>query len=211
MQILTICVGMIETNCYVAYDPESLAGCIIDPGDQADRIIGQINQVGIKPQLVLLTHAHADHIGAVNEIMKEFGISYYAGKGEEKLLSSATENFSAMYGTPITLSEPKRLLDDGDVISCASIDFIVYSTPGHSPGGVCYHHDNIVFCGDTLFNGSVGRTDFPGCSHELLIDSISQKLLTLPDETICYPGHGPATTIGDERRHNPFITGSHYV
>ncbi len=202
---------MIDTNCYLVYDRSGGAGVIIDPGDEAERIIAETRRSGFAPRAVLLTHGHGDHIGAVAEVVGQLGIPVYAGKGEEQLLNSAEANFSAQIGLPVTCPPCERLLDDGETVSFGDLTFTVLRTPGHSPGGVCYISGRTLFCGDTLFCGSVGRSDFPGCSHQRLIDSITEKLLTLPDDTICYPGHGPTTTIGRERRDNPFLNGSDFV
>ncbi len=211
MEIETIVVSMFETNCYLAYDSKTKEGVIIDPGDEAERIIKKIEDIGMMPKFLLLTHGHGDHIGGVNDILEKYKIPLYAGKGEEVLLDSSEKNMSGSIGAPVTCPMPERLLADGDIIEFGSIKLAVIQTPGHSPGGVCYHSEDILYCGDTLFYGSIGRTDFPGCSHEQLIDSIIRKLMVLPDETVCYPGHGPATSIGFERKNNPFLTGGHFV
>jgi hydroxyacylglutathione hydrolase len=207
MEILTLVVGMFETNCYLVYDRDKSEGVVIDPGDEAERIAGEIERLDFRPKMILLTHGHADHIGAVSEIQEKYDIPLCVGRGEEPLLKSAIENLSALVGRPITVSAPMRLLTDNDTVSFGSVALKILQTPGHSPGGICYYADGIVFCGDTIFSGSVGRTDFPGCSHEQLISSITKKLLVLPDETVCYPGHGPTTSIGDEKRQNPFLRG----
>lgn len=211
MEVVTIVVSMFETNCYLAYDDKSKVGVIIDPGDEADRIIQAVDKYGITPKFVLLTHGHGDHVGAVNDVLTKYAVPFYAGKGEEALLSSAEKNMSAAVGIPVICREPDRLLGNGDSITFGGETLTVIETPGHSPGGVCYVSGDILFCGDTLFYGSVGRTDFPGCSHEKLISSIVDKLMVLPDDTVCYPGHGPATTIGFERKNNPFLTGGYFV
>lgn len=207
MKIETILVSMYQTNCYLVYDENSKEGVIIDPGDEADRIIGEVDKFGINPAALILTHGHGDHIGGVNEVVDKFQIPLFAGKGEEELLASAERNMSSAVGTPVVCPTPERLLVDDDEVNFGAHKFKVIQTPGHSPGGVCYYSDKILFCGDTLFYGSIGRTDFPGCSHEKLIDSIKSKLLVLPDDTVCYPGHGPATSIGFERKCNPFLIG----
>lgn len=211
MQIKTLMVGMIETNCYLVYDRPGGEGVIIDPGAEADRIIAEITRLGFTPRAVLLTHGHGDHIGAVPEIIGRLKLPLYAGKGEESMLASPEENLSAEIGFPVSCTPCERLLTDGEKLVFGSLAFTVLKTPGHSPGGVCYLSDQTLFCGDTLFCGSIGRTDFPGCSHKRLIASITEKLLVLPDDTVCYPGHGPTTTIGDERRDNPFLTGGYFV
>lgn len=211
MKIKTLLVGMIETNCYLAYDRPGGDGVIIDPGDEADRIAAEITRLGFTPKAILLTHGHGDHIGAVPELCRRLNVPLYAGKGEESMLASPEENLSAQIGYPVSCPPCERLLVDGETLAIGSLSFIVIATPGHSPGGVCYLSGKTLFCGDTLFAGSIGRTDFPGCSHKRLIASITDKLLVLPDDIVCYPGHGPTTTIGDERRDNPFLTGGYFV
>ena len=211
MKIETLSVGMFETNCYLVYDEQTRAGLIIDPGAEAERIIEAIKRLNMKPEKIILTHGHGDHIGGVEALIAEYKIPLFIGNGDEELLVSAVSNFSAMYGLEITCPAPDGLYSEGDKVTFSGHTLSVIHTPGHSPGGVCYRSDGIVFCGDTLFFGSVGRTDFPGCSHEKLINSINEKLMTLPDETICYPGHGPATTIGQERKINPFLAGGRFV
>jgi len=211
MEIQTLIVGMFETNCYLAYDPDKSEGVIIDPGDEADRILKEVNQLAFDPKMILLTHGHVDHIGAVTDIQNHFKIPIFAGRGEESLLQSSAGNLSSMIGNPVVISNPEKLLVDGDKISFGSVSMTVMHTPGHSPGGICFYTDGYVFCGDTLFYGSIGRTDFPGCSHEQLLDSINTKLMVLPDDTVCFPGHGPATTIGNEKKHNPFLMGGYFV
>lgn len=211
MEIATLIVSPFETNCYLAWDATSREAVIIDPGDEADRIMAEIDKLRLGVRAVVLTHAHGDHIGAVSQLIERYKIPLFAGKGEEPLLASPAKNFSASFGMPVTCPKPERLLIDGDSISVGKETLTAIQTPGHSPGGMCYLSGSTLFCGDTLFYGSVGRTDFPGCSHKQLIDSIVKKLLILPDETVCYPGHGPATTIGQERKQNPFLNGSYFV
>jgi len=211
MEIATLIVSPFETNCYVIWEDKSLEAAIIDPGDEADRIVQEIERLKVIPKAVVLTHGHGDHIGAVTQLMERYGIPLFAGKGEEELLASPTKNFSASFGLPITCPAPEKLLIEGDTIAIGRLMLTAIPTPGHSPGGMSYLSGKHLFCGDTLFYGSVGRTDFPGCSHKQLIDSIIEKLLVLPDDTVCYPGHGPSTTIGEERKHNPFLNGSYFV
>ncbi|MCP4570421.1 MAG: MBL fold metallo-hydrolase [FCB group bacterium] len=211
MKLEILALGIYQTNCYLLYDEESKEGAIIDPGDEAERIIDRVDNLGFTPQMILLTHGHIDHIGAVNDVKAHYDIPIFAGKGEEKLLASAADNMSAAFGSPVTCPPPDKILAEGEEVNIGSIKLTVIPTPGHSPGGVCFYSGKILICGDTLFYGSVGRTDFPGCSHEKLISSIIEKLLVLPNDTVCYPGHGPATTIGQEKANNPFLTGSHFV
>lgn len=209
MQIKTVVVGIFEVNCYLYWDENSKDGVIIDPGADFETIKSEIENAGFIPKSVLLTHGHGDHIGAVREVMEFYNIPLYAGEGEEQLLTDAHYNMSASMGVNLTTPRPDFLVRDEEIINIGSLQFRVLATPGHSPGGVCYLDEikNLLFCGDTLFFSSVGRTDFPGGSHKQLIDSIHTKLLRLPDSIICYPGHGPATYIGAERINNPFLQG----
>lgn len=209
----TIVVGSFEVNCYLYRLENSKDTVIIDPGADYDRICNVVESKMLNPVAVMLTHGHIDHIAAVGDVMEKYQIPLFAGKGEEQLLSDSTANLSAMWGQPITTPKPKKLLEDSEYISLAGIDFKVLATPGHSPGGVCYLDEkhNVLFTGDTLFYGSIGRTDFPGCSTEQLLDSIKRSILTLPDSIDCYPGHGPATTVGGERINNPFLQGGFFA
>ena len=210
-QILVV--GAYEVNCSLYYDETGMEGVIIDPGADAGLIIDQVKNIGFKPQAVLLTHGHSDHIGAVREVIEEFQIPLYASKDEKELLANPTANMSAFLGLEITSPPADFWLSDEDLISLGPVNLRVLHTPGHSPGGLCFldETENMLFCGDTLFYGSIGRTDFPGCSHEQLIHSIKTKLMTLPDSITCIPGHGPMTTIGGERVNNPFLQGGDYV
>jgi len=210
MEIRALAVSMFETNCYLIYDEKTGEGAVIDPGDEADRIIAEIDQAGFTPKMILLTHGHGDHIGGVEEIMAKYNIPLYAGQGEEKIIESSNKHFPAMFGIEVSCPQPDHLISEGDKITVGSETLSVIVTPGHSPGGVCFLNDKVLFCGDTLFFNSIGRTDLPGGSHSVLIDAIKKKLLVLPEDTICYPGHGPATTIGQERQYNPFLTGNFF-
>lgn len=213
MDIETVVVGEFEVNCYLCYNLDSNKGVIIDPGATASHIIKEVEKIGFEPTAILLTHGHSDHIGAVAKVKEYFNIPLYAGKGEEELLVNPDANLSTALGKEIKSPPPDKLVDDGEYISEGGFDFQVLATPGHSLGGVCYFDEksNNLFCGDTLFYGSIGRTDFPGCSFETLMSSIKEKILTLPDSIVCYPGHGPKTTVGAERSNNPFIRGDYLV
>ena len=127
------------------------------------------------------------------------------------MLVDPVKNLSAFVGTPVATTSPERILEDDELLVLGNLHFRVIATPGHSPGGVCFliEEQGVIFCGDTLFYGSIGRTDFPGCSTEQLLTSIKRKILTLPDNVVCYPGHGPSTTVGAERVNNPFLTGAY--
>lgn len=207
----TLVVGPYEVNCYLFWDDMTRDGVIIDPGADGGTVVQAIAHYGITPRAVLLTHGHGDHIGAVREVMEKFDLPLYAAAKEVPLLTSPAANLSAFMGQAITTPKPDVALGDEQVVAWGPLQLRVLATPGHSPGGICFldETDGVLFCGDALFQGSIGRTDLPGCSHETLIESIQKKILTLPDTVICYPGHGPHTTVGAERRTNPFLSGGY--
>ncbi len=197
MILKVLVVGPFATNCYVVGSEPAKQGMIIDPAAEAKAILDAVHQLGISISLIVVTHTHIDHIGAVREIKREtnadFALHEAEGRGIAQVISR--------------LPQPDRLLKDGDTIDIGDLHFLVLHTPGHSPGGISLLGHGVVFCGDTLFKLGIGRTDLPGCSHNQLISSIQSKLMVLPDETIVLPGHGPWTTIGDERRMNSFLLG----
>jgi len=207
MKLETIVVGDFAVNCYIYFSEESKSGIIIDPGADPDQIIKKVDSLGIKLMAILLTHGHCDHIGAVADIKERYEIPIYIGKGEELLLKDTTENGSALLGQPFTAPDADFLFEDETPYSFGDISLRVLFTPGHSRAGVCFldETEGILFCGDTLFQSSIGRTDLPGGSFKTLIDSIQKKILPLPDGIVCLPGHGPSTTVGAERRNNPFF------
>ncbi len=213
MTLKTLVVGPFQVNCYLYWDESSGDGLIIDPGADGALIIDSVSKAGFKPKAILLTHGHADHIAAVAPVKDEYNLPLYVGDGEQKLLSNPSANVSAFFADPIVAPPADFLLADEQIVEIGSISLRVLKTPGHSPGGVCYLDESqgILFCGDTLFYGSIGRTDFPGCSHQTLIKSINDKIMKLPDAVICYPGHGPETTVGNERLNNPFLRGDYFV
>jgi hydroxyacylglutathione hydrolase len=213
MILKTLVVGPFQVNCYLYWDETSSDTVIIDPGAEDDRIIEQITQANLEPKAILLTHGHGDHIAAVAAVKDRYQIPLYIGRGEEELLANPSANVSELFANPIVAPPADHLLDDEQLLTAGTISLRVLKTPGHSPGGVCYFDETqgFLFCGDTLFYGSVGRTDFPGCSHERLIASIDDKILKLPDNVVCYPGHGPETTVGAERVNNPFLRGDYFV
>lgn len=209
MKLNTIVVGPFEVNCYLYWDEQTRDGVIIDPGLDEHVIIDSVNKSGMTPKAILLTHGHGDHIAAVKPVKDHFDLPLYVGRGDKELLRSPSANVSELIGQPIVAPEPDHLVDDEQTLAIGSLRFTVLATPGHTPGGVCYLDEeaNLVFTGDSLFWGSIGRTDLPGGSLNTLLDSIKTKLLKLPDGITCYPGHGPRTTIGAEKSQNPFLTG----
>jgi hydroxyacylglutathione hydrolase len=207
----TLVVGPYEVNCYLFWDEATQEGVIIDPGADAGAIVQAVTEYRIAPRAVLLTHGHGDHIGAVREVMNRFDLPLYASADEVPLLTSAAANLSAFMGQAMTTPKPDVTPADEQLIVLGAVQCRVLATPGHSPGGICFldETDGVLFCGDVLFQGSIGRTDLPGASHDTLITSIQKKILILPDTVICYPGHGPRTTVGAERRTNPFLLGGY--
>jgi len=213
MELRTIIVGSFQVNCYLYWDPATGDGVIIDPGDEADRVLAAVDAAGFTPMAVLLTHGHVDHIAGVNDVLGRLPVPLYCGRGEEALLTNPSANMSAALGRGVTTPSPDKTFGDEESVRAGSVTLRVLATPGHSPGGVCYldEREGILFCGDTLFDGSIGRTDLHGGSMSTLLNSIRSKIMTLPDEIICYPGHGPNTTVGTERTSNPFLVGGYYA
>jgi hydroxyacylglutathione hydrolase len=201
----TITVGGIEMNCYLIGDDKG--AILIDPGEDAAPIIEKLKERAAKVAMIVLTHGHIDHIGAIPEVKKYTGAPVAIHSEDAVMLTDAMANLSAFFDTPFTTESADKLLKDGDEIAAGNVRLTVLFTPGHTPGGISLYEANAgaVFTGDALFAGSIGRTDFPNASHEQLIESIEEKLLVLPDDTIVYPGHGPQTTIGAEKEENPWL------
>jgi glyoxylase-like metal-dependent hydrolase (beta-lactamase superfamily II) len=197
---------MLETNCYVVWDAESREALIIDPGGNPEIIMDCIRENDLMVKGIVDTHGHADHIAANRILRDQLNCPIIVHELDAGYLVDPRYNLSEFIGVYDPIS-PKadRLVKDGDEISIGQILFRVIHTPGHTPGGICLLYGSSLFAGDTLFAGSVGRSDFPGGSHSRLIQSIREKLLPLPDATIVYTGHGPDTTIGEERECNPFL------
>lgn len=201
--------GPLQTNCYVLSNHEQ--ECIIfDPGEEAAKLIQYIQTKKLKPLAVLLTHAHFDHIGALDEIRDFFKIPAYIHEKEAKWLLDPALNGSQLFpGEPIRLKPADNILATETVLKIGSFSFKLFETPGHSPGSISYYLEEkeMVFSGDVLFKGSIGRTDLPGGNHDQLMRSIHEKLLILSEDTLVLSGHGPVTTIGDEMESNPFLNG----
>ncbi|MFH1438456.1 MAG: MBL fold metallo-hydrolase [Pseudomonadota bacterium] len=183
-------VGFIQANCYVLACDETREGLVIDPGDEVSRIMKQIEKDGLKIRTILITHGHVDHIGGAQGLKEKTGAPVWIHELDAKALPF----------------EPDGLLEDGQELAIGKVKVSVIHTPGHSPGGVSFHAPGAVFTGDTLFEGSIGRTDLRGGSHKTLIQSVVKRIFPLGDELRVYPGHGPRSTIGEERRHNPFFS-----
>ncbi|MDP8242468.1 MAG: MBL fold metallo-hydrolase [Candidatus Hinthialibacter antarcticus] len=205
LQTITLAVGPLQSNCYLLFDDETQNAVVIDPGADGPQIEAAIRERGLTPLMVLNTHGHGDHIAANGHIKDAFDVPLMIHGGDAPMLTDPEKNLSIFLGTPITSPAADRELNDGDSLEFGDHAIRVYHTPGHSPGGVSFYIGNLLFPGDALFKQSVGRSDLPGASHEVLIAGIRNQLLVLPDDTIVYPGHGPATTIGDEKLDNPFL------
>ncbi|MCD6232020.1 MBL fold metallo-hydrolase [Candidatus Aerophobetes bacterium] len=206
MIIKKLIVGELLVNCYILISKKNRKAIIIDPGDEAEKILKVINEERLKVIYVINTHAHIDHTGGNDIIREETGASLLIHFLENNSLRNPFLNLSIMMSNKgKKFLPPTRTLEDGDKIEVEEILLRVLHTPGHTPGSICLYNGKEVFTGDTLFAGSVGRVDLPMGNREELELSIRKKLLTLPDEIKVYPGHGPETTIGEERRNNLFI------
>jgi len=203
-------VGPLQTGCYIILDGKEGPGAIVDPGGDADRILDVVE--GIEIRYVINTHGHFDHMAANKEVMRVLSERQQVPPelvAHEKALPLLAENGgAALFGFHVPASpEPDRLVSEGDELALGTARLSVMHTPGHSPGSISLHcaAEGFVFSGDVLFQRGIGRTDLPGGSWMTLLESIKTKLLVLPDETVVYPGHGPSTTIGAERRGNPYL------
>lgn len=205
MKVLVMEVGSIGTNCYLVINEENKSGVVIDPGGDGDMILDKIRQKGLNIEAIFLTHGHSDHIMAVDEIRTATGAKVYISQEDAGMLIKASSNLSLYMGASREFKAADEFFEDGETLTVAGLNFKVIATPGHTKGGVCLICEDIVFCGDTVFSESIGRTDLPGGSYSQILQSIKNKILVLPDEMKLLPGHGPATTIGWERRRNPFL------
>jgi hydroxyacylglutathione hydrolase len=208
MILKELVVGMFASNCFIVGSESDKKGIIIDPGADASAIVNAVREAGLSIELIVATHNHVDHVGALRQVKEATGAPYAVHEADAESLMP--DVFGRMLGVMMSRSlkappKPDRLLRDGDVIEVGDLEFSVLHTPGHTPGGISLRGDGFVFSGDTLFNFGIGRTDLSGGDYATLMNSIVTKLMVLPDETVVYPGHGPKTTIGTERRMNPFL------
>lgn len=207
MIVEQLVVGPLQTNCYIVADENSKEGIVIDPGGDGEHILRMVQRMGLSIKIVVNTHGHFDHIMANREVIEGTGALLAIHPKDADMLTNPLRSFALFVGKIHPSPPATLLLDEGTQVKFGSIALDVLHTPGHSPGSISLWHpeEKVVFSGDALFNLGVGRTDFLGGSMHVLLQSIREKLFALPDDTIVYPGHGPQTTIGFERKHNPFL------
>jgi len=202
MHVATLVVSMFATNCYLVSCPETGEGIVIDPGAEGKRILHEIKKRGLKIVALVNTHGHIDHTGANGRLKEALRVPLYFPEKDLDCYLNPGFGLGVLFGKPVP---PDVLLKEGDKISFGRVSLVVLEIPGHTAGGISLYGSGAVFTGDALFAGSIGRTDLAGGSYELLMESITGKLMTLPPQTLVYPGHGPATTIEEEARSNPFL------
>ncbi len=207
MIIEPIVVTPIAANCYIVACSDTKDAMVIDPGGDIDLILARITNLGVQVKLIVGTHAHIDHVAGVYALKQFINVPFLLHPAEEMLLKMLPAQ-GVMFGIPVSgIPTIQRYLHEGDTVEVGRLVFGILETPGHSPGGICLKSttEPVIFVGDALFEGSIGRTDLPGGDYDTLIAGIQAKLLSLPDETIVYSGHGAPTTIGNERQYNPFL------
>jgi glyoxylase-like metal-dependent hydrolase (beta-lactamase superfamily II) len=206
MILETLFVGSLEVNCYILAEGKDSSCIIIDPGYEEEKIKKVLVRHRLKPAFIINTHGHIDHIGCDDK----FNVPVYIHRKDAPLLKDADLNLSNLLMSPFTVNSEIRQVEDQDNIELGQIRLKVIHVPGHTPGGICLSQEspkeNILFTGDSLFCGGIGRTDFLGADEKMLIKNIKDKLLVFPDDTVIYPGHGPSSTIGREKTSNPFLS-----
>ncbi len=203
MKIEKLHLGFMGTNCYILYDGNMAA--IVDPACSPEKIIAKINDLGVGVEYIIITHAHSDHISALDRIKAEYDAKVYIGEDDADSLSDDELSLSTFFRKHAPKTKPDKLIKDGDELILGNTRLNFIHTPGHTKGGICIYTPGYLISGDTLFFESVGRCDFPGGSSKELSASIKNKLFTLPDNTAVYPGHGEPTSIGHEKTNNPYI------
>ena len=205
MRFKRLPLGIYQANCYILWDEDTSKAAVIDPGGDFEELKEFVENNKLTVEYIILTHGHGDHIGAVAEARDYFKAEVMIHRDDYDMLKNNEKNYSSKLGYETIEIEADRELNDGDIISFGTMNLYILHTPGHTKGSICIKCGNIVFSGDTLFAGSIGRTDLNGGSFENIINSITNKLLTLSDNIEVYPGHGPSTTIAIEKRSNPFL------
>jgi hydroxyacylglutathione hydrolase len=196
--------GVFQANCFIIGDKNTKDGAIIDPGGNVKGIMEEVKELGLNIKYIILTHGHGDHIAAVAGIKEETGAKILINQKDEYLVKGATLDLIPILRN-MKLFEVDGYISEGDILKLGEMEVHVFETPGHTPGSVSLKIGDKIITGDAVFRGSIGRTDFEFGSQEQLIESIKDKILTLSDEVAIFPGHGPSTTVGAERKHNPFL------
>ena len=199
MILRTLTVGPLDTNCYIIGCEETGIGAIIDPAAESAKIVEETVRQDLKINYIINTHGHVDHIQACESVKRNFSCPVCMHKDDEKLLKDPDLNLSSMLGSPVSFPLPDKELKEGEKIKLGNLFLLILHTPGHTPGSISIVTDKIIFTGDALFAGGVGRTDLPESNHDLLMQSIREKLFSMPDDFTIYPGHGTSSKIGTEK------------
>ena len=204
MQFKTVITGNIEENCHLIWDKNKYC-LVVDPGDDCNRILKVISDNHLTVEKIVLTHGHYDHVGAVNELKDATGATVIAHEEEKDLILNPELSLSRYISPDFSIPEVDSYVKEGDVISVGDLSFTVMHTPGHTVGGMCLYGHGVLFSGDTVFYGTLGRWDFPTGNLSKLVHSITKRIFSLPDDTVIHSGHGPATTVGMEKKQNEVL------